>query len=67
MQVTRRGYWLAKIERNRRRGRRTRRALQWLGYRLLVVWECQLRDPAALQRRVERFLRLRHIGKSTRP
>lgn len=41
-------YWLAKIERNRRRDRRVRRSLREAGWRVLVVWECQAaRDDLA--------------------
>jgi len=36
-----RAYWLAKIDRNAARDRRVQRALRRLGYRVLVVWECQ--------------------------
>ena len=54
--ATRRAYWVAKIDRNRRRGQRTRRAQRRLGWAVLTVWECQLRDASALERRVKRFL-----------
>lgn len=54
--ATRRAFWLAKMERNRKRGRRTAAALRRLGWRLLVVWECQLRDPERTRRRLARFL-----------
>jgi DNA mismatch endonuclease, patch repair protein len=53
---TRRKYWLAKLERNRRRDVRTLRALRQLGWRVLTVWECQLNNPKQLRRRVSSFL-----------
>lgn len=53
---TRRKYWLAKLERNRRRDVRTLRALRQLGWRVLTVWECQLNNPKQLRRRVSLFL-----------
>lgn len=56
--ATRADYWVAKLERNARRDRRTRRQLRRLGWRTLVVWECQT-QPAKRERltaRLERFL-----------
>ena len=38
---SRRGYWEAKLRRNWRRDRQTRRALRRANWRVLVVWECQ--------------------------
>lgn len=54
--ATRRTYWVAKIERNRRRDRRTRAALRRAGWRVLVVWECQTRDRVALAHRLAAFV-----------
>jgi len=53
---SRRGYWVRKLERNRGRDRRTRRKLRREGWRVLVVWECQVRDMERLAARVRRFL-----------
>jgi len=50
-------YWQAKFARNRRRDARTRRQLARLGWRVLVVWECQVRGLLALQRRIDAFMR----------
>src|SRR5262245_45774735 len=47
--ASRRGYWVAKLERNAARDRRTRRALSKAGWRVLVVWECQT-TPARRKR-----------------
>ena len=53
-----RRYWLAKIDRNATRDRRVQRALRRLGYRVLVIWECQtaLARRPRLVARVRRFL-----------
>ena len=40
-------YWRAKIARNQRRDRRISRELRSLGYSVLRIWECQLRDKSA--------------------
>ena len=49
-------YWSAKIEANRERDARKARQLRDLGLRVLTVWECELRDPATLDRKLGRFL-----------
>ena len=50
------GYWAAKIARNRARDSQNLEALQALGWRALVVWECELKDEAALRARLAAFL-----------
>lgn len=47
-----REYWLEKIRRNQTRDRTTARKLQALGWRILIIWECQLTDA----RRREKLL-----------
>lgn len=43
---TRTAYWSAKFAANRRRDRRTVRALERAGWRVIVLWECEvMRDP----------------------
>lgn len=42
---TRPEFWRAKIEANRARDDRKIQALQALGWRVAVVWECDLRQP----------------------
>ncbi len=49
-------YWLPKLQRNVQRDRASIRALKRDGWRVLVLWECQLKDTAKLQRRIRKFL-----------
>jgi DNA mismatch endonuclease (patch repair protein) len=51
-----RGYWDAKLQRNKIRDRRARAALSRAGWRSLVLWECQLEDTRPLERRITDFL-----------
>jgi DNA mismatch endonuclease (patch repair protein) len=55
---TRLEYWQPKLDRNVQRDRRHRRQLARLGYRVLVVWECEARRPAVLDRKLRRFFEL---------
>ena len=47
-------FWREKLASNRRRDARKALALRRLGFRVLVVWQCELRDPEALVRRFSR-------------
>ena len=56
MPKTNADYWRAKIARNRARDEKTLAALAAMGWRTLVVYECELKDAARLKRRLERAL-----------
>ena len=49
-------YWGPKIAGNRTRDARSIRALRATGWSVAVFWQCQLRDPDALESRIQRFL-----------
>jgi len=46
-----RDYWIGKIARNRARDAAVRGALAAAGWRVETVWECELKDAAALEAR----------------
>jgi len=50
------GYWLPKLERNKRRDNQNRRKLQTLGWKVKVVWECQIRNQVRIERELLKFL-----------
>ena len=51
-----RDYWEPKLARNVERDARVRGELEALGWRLLVVWECEAKDEMALTERLVTFL-----------
>jgi DNA mismatch endonuclease, patch repair protein len=51
-----RGYWIPKLEENRRRDRRNRDLLKKADWKSLVVWQCQMKSRASLINRLSRFL-----------
>ncbi|MEW5687547.1 MAG: DNA mismatch endonuclease Vsr [Pseudomonadota bacterium] len=51
-----RDYWLGKVGRNKARDDRTRGELEALGWRVETIWECELKDGAALEARLGRLL-----------
>jgi|SRR5208282_94922 len=54
---SRRDYWKPKLERNAARDKQVRRRLRQLGWRCLVVWECELANRVRLSGKVSDFLR----------
>lgn len=49
-------YWAPKLARNAERDRINAQKLHALGWKLLVLWECELTDTHKLERRMTRFL-----------
>jgi DNA mismatch endonuclease Vsr len=49
-------WWTAKLARNVARDERNLAALHELGWSVLVLWECEVRDEAALAARLRTFL-----------
>lgn len=49
-------FWREKFEANRRRDEKVRQALVDGGWRVEVVWECEIRDRDNLARRLSDFL-----------
>jgi DNA mismatch endonuclease (patch repair protein) len=49
-------YWQGKIDRNRARDATTLHTLSDLGWRTLVIWECELVDPDQVKARLGTFL-----------
>jgi DNA mismatch endonuclease, patch repair protein len=49
-------YWRRKIERNRARDKANSEKLAERGWRALTVWECELKDLAALEAKLREFL-----------
>ncbi len=49
-------YWEPKLERTKLRDVRHRRALSRMGWKSFIVWECDLRAPEKLGRRLRAFI-----------
>jgi DNA mismatch endonuclease (patch repair protein) len=50
---TRTEYWGAKLEKNKARDERARRVLEETGWRVLTLWECEIREDALGSRLVD--------------
>ncbi|MGA8573028.1 MAG: very short patch repair endonuclease [Desulfobaccales bacterium] len=53
---TNRDYWENKIARNQARDAKNKATLQGLGWEVLIIWECQIKDEVALKQRLSEFL-----------
>lgn len=49
-------FWLPKLERNRLKDARNRRALRNLGWGVLIVWQCQIKSQDRLAAQMLSFL-----------
>lgn len=54
---TRSEFWAAKFERNVARDKSVRRTLRTNGWRVLTIWECQIRRSERVVTKIEKFLR----------
>lgn len=50
------GFWRQKIVRNRTRDRQHVKKLRALGWKVLVIWQCELKHPLAVERQIAHFL-----------
>lgn len=49
-------YWVPKLTRNVERDTQSTEALEALGWRVLIVWECQTSNPNKLMQTLRQFL-----------
>ena len=49
-------FWLPKLEANRQRDEKNQARLAPIGWKSLIIWECQLGDHALLTERIRSFL-----------
>lgn len=52
---TRSDYWSAKFARNQARDRQNRSDLRREGWRVVVIWECETKNPERLKHRLRRL------------
>lgn len=53
------GYWTAKLRRNAGRDAEHIAALRKLGWKVLVIWDCETKHAAKLEARLKKFLESR--------
>ena len=51
-----RDYWIPKLKRNKQRDAENQSRLREMGWDVLVIWECEMKDRDALKERIAAFL-----------
>ena len=54
--TTNKGFWNKKLDENIERDKRFQRKLRLMGWKVLVLWQCEVRKPEKMLRKLERFL-----------
>lgn len=55
------GFWTTKFTTNRARDARSVRALRTMGFRVVLIWECEVAKPDALTQRLSEILEPRRV------
>lgn len=50
-------FWSVKFESNMTRDKQVKSKLEFLGWQVIIVWECELRGPSQLSSRIDSALR----------
>jgi DNA mismatch endonuclease (patch repair protein) len=56
MPLSRKGFWLPKLEKNTERDKSVMKELSTIGWKALTIWECELKDMSRVEKRIKRFL-----------
>ncbi|UVH59381.1 very short patch repair endonuclease [Variovorax paradoxus] len=49
-------FWIPKLDSNKARDVKTLEILESMGWNVMTIWECQIRDTKELERRIREFL-----------
>jgi len=54
--TTNQDFWNKKLDGNIKRDRRLQRKLRRMGWKVLIVWQCEIQKPEKLLGKLQRFL-----------
>ena len=54
--TTNKSFWNEKLNKNIDRDKRQQKEIKNMGWKVLVVWQCEIRKPSKLLEKLERFL-----------
>jgi DNA mismatch endonuclease (patch repair protein) len=49
-------YWTPKIERNAERDKIQKKMLKKLGWKVLTIWECELKNVSKLEKKIQKAM-----------
>jgi DNA mismatch endonuclease, patch repair protein len=58
---TRSDFWTKKLTQNRERDRKNEKILNNLGWKVIIVWECEIKNPAMLINRLRKVLNYQQV------
>ncbi|SDH26700.1 DNA mismatch endonuclease, patch repair protein [Nitrosomonas sp. Nm132] len=58
--ATRQDYWQAKLNRNVLRDQKNTLELTALGWKVFIIWECEIKDKMTFSEKIHQLLSLRH-------
>ncbi len=61
---SRKKFWQDKFQENVERDKRNRKKLSSLGWRTLVLWECQTAGPIRLQQKIRQFFKIHALSQA---
>lgn len=60
-------FWQDKLDKNVDRDKRTQKELRRLGWRYLIIWQCEIGRPGRIKRKIKQFLQTRNLSDETKP
>lgn len=57
-----REFWIGKLSANKKRDSKALSALRRRGFKTLVIWECELRNPDRVRQRLQALLQYQDVG-----
>jgi len=52
----RQDFWVPKLDENKRRDLENEEKVRQIGWKSLVIWECELKNPAMIEEKIRKFL-----------
>lgn len=54
---SRKEFWQKKFQENIERDKQKEKALQFLGWKVIIIWECELEDPKKIEKKLKRLIK----------
>ena len=54
--ATNTGYWIPKLQGNKKRNNEHVKQIRKAGWEVLIIWECQLKNPEIITKKLAKFL-----------
>jgi len=55
-------FWQDKLDKNQERDKRVQKELRHLGWKYLVIWQCEIKKTERLKKKIESFLKVKSLA-----